>query len=177
VPWGHESGVTAWAATWSYSPRDYEWDTYLGLHRSGALDGGIGATATYGRGDGRGFRLVAVVGRLLVAFEMYRSVIECFEIAGPFEVTLALLGTRGTYLGNVATGFRDQSDLDWRSSPAAEDGYLSHWEVDNFAGEAEVRGVTKLLGQWIENCWGSVTPRFVARSGPHIDDIDWSRFT
>ena len=58
------------------------------------------------------FRLVGIVGRLWSALDLYREAVERFEINGPWECSVALLGTSGSMLGNFATGWAEYPDPD-----------------------------------------------------------------
>jgi hypothetical protein len=73
---------------------------------SGALEFGLGPGGTYEYRDVRVFRLIEIVGRVWTAVTLYGDVRDRLEVAVPWLCVLALKGTEGTLLGNVAPGCR-----------------------------------------------------------------------
>jgi hypothetical protein len=108
TPFGSQVMATPWGAAYSDSPRgDGVWSSYLALRRNGALDVGVGAPSMFARDRARGqtvrgFRLLATVGRISSALETYVWLRERFSITGPFEVSVALVDVKNSYLANFA---------------------------------------------------------------------------
>ena len=119
---------------------------------------------------------MATVGRVFLALETYASLLERFQMTGPFEVSVALVDVKNSYLSNFAVGWADYPDIDWDTSAAREDAYIATWEIDDFKS-AHADQLAATIGSWLENCWGSKSHRFNAGNGPNAGALDWSRFS
>ena len=83
------------------------WRRFIALHRSGAMEAGFGGDVASEDGERRVFELIAMVGRIWSLLARYSDVVARYGCAGPFEVSIALLGTSDAPLGNVGAGWAD----------------------------------------------------------------------
>lgn len=168
---------------WSYAGKPWLWDLFLALHRHGGVDLGLGrATYTYGGPEPQhqreAFRLTTIVGRLWSALAMESAVVNRFAELGPWQVVIGLIDTRGSALGNVATGWEGPE----RSFPdevatCPEPNVLIVRELETWPSEEQsLRALAFELGGVIEDAWGSKQRRFLARSGPFQGTLDLDRF-
>jgi hypothetical protein len=172
---GHEVGASPWGVVRYASTGTNGWESYVSLRRNGALDLGIGSPAIWSRNDLVGFRLVAIVGRILLALRIYRTLVEELQIAGPFAASLALTGTRDSVLGNLGTGW-DRHGRGFRDVPTQHASALGeHWEVPQLDNESIVDGLAYRMADWLENCWGEQGHVYTPAKSEH-SELDWSAF-
>jgi hypothetical protein len=174
APFGLEVRPTAWATVW-YAAANTGWDAYLALRRSGALDVGVGRPVASLWNQTEVFRLIPIVGRCLIALQTYASIAEHQSISGPFECSVALCGTQGSYLGHFASGWRDIGDPLLSARASQESGYVAQWEYASLAHE-DAEAAVLAIGGWVEDCWGSSERRFWPPNSTSLDAFDWQRF-
>jgi hypothetical protein len=132
----------------------WKWDSYLALHRHGGLDMGLGRDGAGSTREGqRGFRLIRIVGLLWTARILYRLAVERFKVNGPWECSLALLGTLGAGLGNFATGWLQYPDPEANPYPCAEPNLWRRLELEEWPTQEATRDLAFSIGSWIENSW------------------------
>jgi hypothetical protein len=176
--WGYDYHPTGEAAVVHehVGGDQWAWDTYLALHRSGSLEFGLGRSATYEWRDRTVFRLIEVVGRLWCAIELCGEVVDRFRMPGPWEVTLALRGTAGAYLGNVAQGWAEPGEGAGELLPCPEQNLLFRREVEEWPRSNAARDLAFEFGSCVDESWGAAQPRFLARRGPTEGAFDWEMY-
>lgn len=149
------------------------WRSYLALYRSGALD--LTFPASFARGDApRVFHEIGIVAWTWSAFARYSRIVETYEIAGPFEVTLALRNTQGAAIGGFGEGWLDPFRDPFRTEGlprCIEPHVLLRLELDPWPDGVESEEAFR-LGGWIENAWGQSSRRFLARLGEFAGQFD-----
>lgn len=168
--WWHDARPTSAAAICYRWDRDRNtWTDYLALHRDGGLEVGLGRAGYIDRNDRRCFYLMAVVGRIWMALDLYREVVSHFPVEGPWEVSLALRGTKDAYLGNLAAGWQEPQVTNdpWDEAPICiEDNLLRTSEVMEWPNDADdVKHLAFRFGGFIEDAWGTRRRRFLDSSG------------
>jgi hypothetical protein len=83
----------------------WAWDIYCALYRSGAFEFALGQAATYDLQGTVIFRLIEIVGRLWAAVRLHGESLDRTEVEGPWQSVLAMKGTEGAHLGNLAQGW------------------------------------------------------------------------
>lgn len=147
------------------------WETFLALHRHGGVE--LGTADTYDVREQRYFRLIRTVGLLWLALDVQALVLRHVEVAGPWEVTLALHGTRDAHLGNVGKGWREPGDFSWDAPPCHEPNVVIREELSQWPEEPDhLREVAYRLGGRIEDAWGMRQRRFLDRQGEHEGEFD-----
>jgi hypothetical protein len=158
---GHAKRATSSALLRYDQFRDeHGWTRFLALHRDGSLDFGEGGWTRRFR-DGRFVPLRPVIGLVWSLAAMQAEAAERWSIAGPFEVSVALIGVEGAGIGGFAEGWRDVGDVFWNSPTCIESNVLLRVEVDTIDPEA----VATDIGERIENTFGSTLRRFLANRG------------
>lgn len=176
VQWGHSWHPTGDAAVQHDERRGgaWAWGTYLALHRSGALEFGIGESGTYELRDARVFRLIEVVGRVWAAVTLYGDVVDRIGVHGPWQCILALRGTGGALLGHVAQGWAEPGHGGFDLLACPEPHVLIVRQVDSEWPRGEdVKALAFDIGSAMDESWGAEHPRFIARRGPTEGDFDW----
>lgn len=148
--------------------------SYIALHRHGGLEVELGKD-----GASNGYvRLILIVGRIWAALQLYRAVLERFVIAGPWEVSLALRKTEGSYLANFGQGWAEpNAALPYEVEPCVERNVLIRQEVIEWPERTEgTRALAFTLGGRLEDAWGSPLRRFLAHRGELAGQFDHSRY-
>ena len=182
---GHHSKPTADGAALfdeHHSGKDRNlWDQYLALTRSASIDAGFSRQVGRFYEDGNQFYLINLVGRVWSLAHRYSEVVQRFELPGPFEVTLALRQTVGTYLINVGEGWRSHlpGPSTWAdelvtcvSSNLIHSIEFDEWPVDSFFAD-----LVFPFGERIEDSWGMRDRRFIAREGSYEGQFDASKYS
>jgi len=173
--WGSACRPTANAAVRTDARRELA-GRYIAVMRHGGLELGLGREAVYAvRDTVECFGLLTIVGRIWCALEQYRGVIQRFKVAGPWQVTLALLQTEGRVLGNVATGWQDP--IQFGDALVCRERNLVH--VVEVCEWPDAKGTEQLayrLGARIEDSWGYKSRRFIARQGSAEGRFDRTRY-
>ena len=158
-----------------HSSRSWDWGSYIALCRNGGLDMGLGREGAAVTSDHkRIFRLVGIVGRLWTALDLYREAVERFNINGPWECSVALLGTSGSMLCNFATGWAEYPDPDANPRSCPEPNLWRRWEMHEWPAQDATKDIAFAAGAWIENSWGMQVRRFIAHSGSLEGQFDVS---
>lgn len=167
--WGHRTRATSTAlVAYDRHIDDDLWDRYLALHRHGGIEVGSGRL-TYEVREMRVFNLRAIVGLAWSALAIQAEAIDRWSLGHPFELTVALRGTRGATLGNLAEGWVGPGEGIHDFSMCIEEHIVLRWEFD---AQVEVSRVAGELGDRIEQAFGTTQRRHVARRGPYEGQFD-----
>jgi hypothetical protein len=157
---------------------DGDWEQYLAVLRSGGLDLGLGAAVRFNRndrGDPQGLQLIKVVGRVWAALAAYEAVIERYEVAGPWQLALALVGVGRSELGLLAGGW----DHRRMGQPAIElpDDQLFCCDISSWPQDAAgVQQLTFRLGGIIADAWGLAAHPFLIPNGESAGQFDHAQY-
>jgi hypothetical protein len=153
----------------AYGSRE-AWNSYVAIHRSGALDHGLGERGAWERNDREGnlvrvFSLISIVGRTWALLKFAGVLLDRTVIDGPWQLTIALNRTSGALLGNVGEGWAEP--LTWENElPACtEEHLLWHIEFGELPRGDDAREVAFLVGDRVEDAWGTRHRRYVAHRG------------
>jgi hypothetical protein len=174
---GTEITFTADAAFHYRSVSEKQWVRYLAVTHAGALEMGLGRDAAYELprsvgGEVPVFRLLTVVGRTAAALDRYVEVIQRYGTEGPWEISLALIGTRGSLLGDFATGWAEAGHPNHDGRQCAQPNVLMHRELLTWPTRDEAIALAHRLGDQMENSWGGSWRRYVAREGQNKGEFD-----
>lgn len=136
---------------------DKGWNSYIGLLRSGGVDAAL-ESVSWTSDDRALFYLTTVVGVVRSSLSLSASAIEKWKVPGPYELTVAMTGTRGSYLGGFASGWR--TSWDDERDYCVEPNLLLRWESDSPFDPDEYTG---RVGERIENAFGTTNRRFIPR--------------
>ena len=154
------------------------WEEYVGLTRTGELEFGLSRTASASSGDQRFFFLLNIVGRVWVAVSRYAEVVSKYRLTGPFETSIAIVGTAGSGLSNLATGWKDPMKGTWHNGfPVCLDEHLLFLrELSRWPDEEGCKVLALEFAERIVNAWGVTDRTFLARSGKWQGEFDVSQY-
>lgn len=143
-----------------------KWQRYIAVHHSGALELAAGDDVGWHPGPTEGntraqpgqFQLGEIFERIRIAVDIIAAE-EPLKVTFPLEVSVALKGTKDTYLSGLAPGWR-QSGYGLRGFPLCiEPNVLIRREVfaatDQWADE-----LLESFGAQVENTFGTIYRRF-----------------
>jgi hypothetical protein len=166
------------AAVITYEPGGYEkWSSYFAVHRSGAVECGLGDRAVWERKDDDGnvirtFGLTPIVGHAWALLVNAARVAERYDLDGPFQLTVALVGTDGAQLGQFGEGWIEPYSYEHRLGPCVEKHLLWHLELENLPAEDAVRDAAYEVGDRVEDGWQVRDRRYLSRVGPNVGMLD-----
>jgi hypothetical protein len=155
-----------------------KWEACLALHRYGGIE--LVSDDFYSSRDGgHTLRLVRTVALLWIALDAQSWVLQHLEVDGPWQVLVALHGTKGALLGNVAAGWMEPHDFMAHDPPRCPDpNVVLIRELDVYPTEPDtIRDLAIDLGGRIEDAWGMKERRFLARTGEGAGDFDARKWT
>lgn len=172
-PWGYGKSASGGATLYGFgNSSSGPWNQYLSLRADGGLEIGLGSRAVWTQNDIKCFFLTAVVARLWWAFAV-QAELRTPQADGPWEVTLALVGTEGSLLGGLAEGWTEPFQGFHDMAPCREPNVLIRIEHEKISSAEDAEGLAFALGGLIENAWGYAIRRFIARTGPLEGQLDW----
>jgi len=111
--------------------------------------------------------------RSWVGIARFAGVVERFDLAGPFEVSLALPNTEGALLGSFAEGWAEPGSIEYSTDPCPEKHVLIGRELDEWPKAPDGwRALAFGLAAQIEDAWGEPVRRFLAYRGECQGDFD-----
>jgi hypothetical protein len=176
VEWGKsqnsQPSVSAALHLTSIRPSDdpFVASRYLAVHRSGAIEMALGDYGAYEQKGGRQFLLISIVARTWAALVAAQAVADRWSISGPWELTLALCGTRDAVLTNVGEGWAEPWEFEPRR--CLEPSLLFRLEPEGLPEAEAIQALAERLGGWIEDGFGYRERRFRARRGPFDGRLD-----
>lgn len=178
---GSQEVPTAYAAALvdSYGSRE-AWTSYVAVHRSGALEFGLGENGAWERADRdenlvRVFNLISIVARTWALLAFGSAIRDRIQPAGPFQLTTAVCRTGGAFLGNVAEGWAEPLTWDNELPPCSDDHLLWHIEMNDWPTSDEIPNIAFAVGDRLEDAWGVQNRRYFASRGPLNGRFDTSK--
>lgn len=175
--WGHNLRPTAHAALRTGYPENGNWAHHLALFRHGGLEVELGSTGYREWNGKKVFFLIWTVGRLWAAMDLYRSVIDRFGLRGPWEASLAMRQTGGSFLGNFGEGWAEPHSHEYEARPCAESHVFMRREIDAWPTGDGVRELAFSFGARMEDAWGVRQRRFLAHRGDLAGQFDSRRYS
>lgn len=171
--WGRYSTPTAAAAIRTSEMPGHDSDRYLALHRNGALEIGLLRDGAYESREGvKVFRMNMILGRYWSGLELYTNVLERYDIAGPFQIRVALLATKGAQLGGFAEGWREPFDFmspDFVGCP--DEQLLYTLELESWPDSDGRKAHVVELGAWLDDAWCMKNRRCIANRGDQAGEF------
>ena len=167
VRWG-EPFVTSGAAGRAIRNGDNgdRWRRYIAVHRHGGVEAGLSDTSRVQDGQ-KAVALRSVVAAVWAALDLEVAVTERWAVEGPWELTVTIANTGGAVLSHLAEGWPEPyQDIDVPT--CADDGVELRWEL----GTIIPADVAIDAGNRVENAFGTVRARHIARSGASIGKFD-----
>ena len=181
IRFGDQSYPTAHAAALvrGYGNRE-PWSSYLAVHRSGAIELGLGDRGGWERQNREGetvrmFNLISIVAYTWAMLMFSAALNERDARSSPRQLTIALRGTRGALLGNVGEGWAEPDSFQNTVSGCLEEHLLWHLSIDEPPDDAGQKQLAFGVGDRIEDAWGVTESRYLARVGDRDGQLDVRR--
>lgn len=179
---GSQEIPTAYAAALvdSYGSQE-AWTSYVAVHRSGAIEFGLGDNGAWERTDPtdenryRVFKLISIVAHAWALLSFGSALRDRIQPAGPFQLTIAACRTGGAFLGNVAEGWAEPLTWDNELPPCVNGNLLWHVELDDWPTSDEIPNLAFAIGDRLEDAWGVQQRRYLASRGPLAGRLDTSK--
>lgn len=181
IRFGTQRYPTAYAAAIvnGYSQRE-PWNSYLAVHRSGAVELGLGRRGGWDHRDRednpvRIFNLISTVTYVwaVLAFAGYLS--ERAAMPGPWLLTIGARQTRGALLGNVGEGWAEPGQWENEIGGCPDENLLWHIELSPPLDEEAQRKLALSVGDRFEDAWGVKQRRYLAHRGDRAGQLDHRR--
>ena len=155
--WGPDNYPTSAAAVRIDGRNEKGWHRHLGLYRHGGMEMGLGREATYNLSELKCFRLITIVGRLWCALSHYSAVLSRYpKLPGPWEVSLAILKTKGSALGNLGQDWLEPHEGNGKQ--CQEPALFHRRELMEWPDQDATKNLAFKLGQWIGSPLVWLTP-------------------
>jgi hypothetical protein len=174
--WGTSYRPSATAAARCEPAGDGAFYRYAAVRHDGGLDVGLGTECGCRNKESAAFWLLPTVGRVWSACHLYNSVIQRLEVDGPWELTLALRGTRQAVLGGFAEGWEEPEYSFRRAASICEEQNLILRRELPSLGDDWARSVAFSFGAQIEDAFGSKLRRFKADRGKFAREFDRGKY-
>jgi len=159
--WGHTDCATSHAlARASWYRDDMLWERYVAIHRHGGIEAGDSGLTWEARGQ-RAFALRRTVATIWAALSLQAEAAQRWQVGGPWEINVALRGTKGAMLGDFAEGWAQFGDFNHPGNTCGEPSVFHRWETDALDPEA----LALDAGARLENSFGTTHRRHIARTG------------
>ena len=156
------------------------WQSYIAVHRSGAIDfelgsrGGTTRTDSNG-GNARHFFLVPIVARIWALIELARGLAQA-DRSGPLLLTVALQNTKGALLDQLGNGWLPSWDPRNTVGGCPEENLLWHIELDQMPeNQAMSQALALSVGDRIENSWGNRQKLYIDQTGGSKGELNIQR--
>ena len=155
---------------------DATWNPYLAVHRSGALDLGMGhlGGAEWRNNLNEPVRqifLAPVVARTWALLILATDLAASREVAGPFQLSVGIR-SHDAQLGMLAEGWAEPDSFENRVGTCTEQALLWHLELDAIPNMEGAREVAYGVGDRLEDAWGVVQRRYLAHRGAREGRLD-----
>lgn len=153
------------------------WNTYLAVHRSGALEFGLGTAGGWeGRdrsgNDVRIIALTATVARAWALLRLAAVLAERVSIEGPFLLTVAVPRAAGSLLGALDEGWAQPGDFQNSIGACRDAALLWRFELAALPEADDARRLAYSIGDRLEDAWGCRQRRYLAHRGQREGRID-----
>ncbi|MDO8731448.1 MAG: hypothetical protein Q7L55_02595 [Actinomycetota bacterium] len=172
-----EAHRSAHALVLSHRYNDDRWSSYVAVHRSGAVEWGLGADGGWTREtrDAVPIRRIALsptVARVWATLRLASMVQTSYAIAGPYNLVVGIRGTYQAELGSLGEGWAEPGDFQNRVRPCPERHLLWQIEIEELPDEEVARQIAYSIGDRIEDAWGVKQRRYLAERGPYQGKLD-----
>lgn len=156
------------------------WNSYLAVHRSGAIELGLGSRGGWERQNPEGetvrvFNLISIV-TYTWAMLIFSAVLnDRVGLAGPSQLTIALRNTKDALLGDVGEGWAEPDSYQNTIGGCREDHLLWHVSIDQPLDADAQKRLAFAIGDRIEDAWGMTERRYLARVGDREGHLDCRR--
>jgi hypothetical protein len=152
------------------------WNSYIAVHRSGALELGMGDIGGWERRNNldesvRLISLAPVVARTWAMLSLAADLAARHSVVGPFQLTVGIR-SHEAQLGMLAEGWAEPESFENRVGTCPEQTLLWHIELDEIPHLEEAQAVAYAVGDRIEDAWGVAQRRYLAHRGEREGRLD-----
>lgn len=157
---------------------NYEaWNSYVAIHRSGAVECGLGNRGAWERTDNddnpvRVFQLISIVARTWAMLKFAGAFRDRVAPPAPWQLTIALHRTGGALLGNLGEGWAPPTSIENNVAGCPETHVLWHIEFSEWPDDVEAQRLAFSVGDRVEDAWGVRQRRYLANRGPMAGKLD-----
>lgn len=173
-PTAHAAAIVS-----GYGARE-PWNSYLAVHRSGAVELGLGDKGGWERRDRednqvRVFNLISTVTYVWAMLAFATDLSDRTLLHGPWLLTVGARETRDAVLGNVGEGWAEPGQFENRVGGCVEDHLLWDVQLSLPLSEDEQRNLALSVGDRLEDAWGVAQRRYLAHRGDRAGQLDHRR--
>lgn len=155
---------------------DSAWSSYLAVHRSGAVEFGLGDIGGWqGRDHGgdpaRVLALTPVVARVWAMLCLAAELASTHGVAGPYQLTVGVR-SQDAQLGVLAEGWAEPGAFNNHVGTCADINLLWHLELDALPDSDGAREIAYGVGNRLEDAWGVAQRRYLASRGDLQGQLD-----
>lgn len=152
------------------------WRSYLAVHRSGALEIGMGDIGGWERRNNRDeparvISLAPVVARTWAMLTLAADLAARRSIVSPFQLTVGIR-SHEAQLAMLAEGWAEPDSFENNVGMCPEPALLWHIELDELPDPGEAQAVAYAVGDRIEDAWGVAQRRYLANRGEREGRLD-----
>jgi hypothetical protein len=152
------------------------WRSYLAVHRSGALELGMGDVGGWESRNNhndpvRVISLAPVVARTWAMLSLAAELAVRHSLVGPFQLTVGIRSHEAR-LGMLAEGWAEPDSFENRVGTCPEQTLLWHLELDELPDLGEAQAVAYAVGDRVEDAWGVAQRRYLAYRGEREGRLD-----
>jgi hypothetical protein len=182
VRFGDRKCPTAHAAALTDGYESQAWNSYLAVHRSGAIEFGLGDRGAWERQNREGelvrvFNLITTVTYTWAMLKFGAAHVERLSFTGPWHLTVAVRGTEGALLGNVGEGWAEPGSFENTVGGCVDQNLLWHLELQDWPDEEAQRQLAFAVGDRLEGAWGVSQRRYLVHHGDRAGRLDLRRIS
>lgn len=157
------------------------WTQYFAVHRSGAIEVGLGARGGWEsqNRDGERVRSIALtptVARVWAMLNVARLLGERHRVEAPFCLSVGVVDTSEAVLAVLGEGWAEPNDFQNTVGTCGEPNLLWNLELSASPGDVSARDTAYSIGDRLEDAWGVTQRRYIAFRGEHAGRLD-ARYT
>lgn len=158
-----------------------KWDEYFAIHRSGAIEVGMGSRGGWvvGRENdetGRAFALTPVVAHVWAMLKVAGLLADRVGLQSPLCLAVGVVDTMDAVLGVLGEGWAEPSDFQNRVGGCRDPHLLWKLELLDVPNHESARHIAYSIGDRLEDAWGVSQRRYLSHRGQHAGHLDPRRF-
>lgn len=155
---------------------DQRWSSYLAVHRSGALEWGLGGRGGWSGADRTGepqgvVALTPTVARVAAILALTAELQEFSMTDGPWQLVVGVRSA-GCVLAMLGEGWAEPGDWNNHVGPCREEQLRWRLEFATLPTVEETREAAHAVGERLEHAWSCGQSRYLSRTGEQVGQID-----
>lgn len=153
------------------------WAQYFAVHRSGAIEIGVGARGGWESRNHddervRSIALTPTVARVWAMLKVARLLNERHGVEAPFCLTVGVMDTSEALLAVLGEGWAEPNDFQNTVGTCGEPNLLWSLELSAVPDDVSARDTAYSIGDRLEDAWGVPQRRYLASRGEHAGKLD-----